>query len=144
MECEMCGREISNPVKARIEGTVLSVCNNCSQLGEKMEYRTEVPDRKKIRLDTKSINPEFTKILKSARKYSRLSVEQLAEKIGEKSAVVERVEKGMRPTDELAKKLEKALNVKLFGIEEISIEKTKKRDNSQALGEIAVIKIKKK
>ena len=143
MECEMCGRVISSAVKARVEGSVLSVCNNCSQFGDLVDVRAEVRDRRRITLDTKTINPNFAKIIRTTRISSVLSVEQLAEKMGEKASVVERVEKGMRPTDELAKKLEKALSVKLFGAEEAEFD-SKKKDTSQSLGDIAVIKHKKK
>jgi len=143
MECEMCGRSIDYPVKTRIEGSVLSVCNNCSLLGERVDIRTEVRDKKRITLDTKSINPNFAKIIRSTRISSVMSVEQLAEKLAEKSTVIERIEKGMRPTDDLAKKIERALSVKLFGTEEV-VETQKKNDRSQSMGDIAVIKHKKK
>ncbi len=143
MECEMCGRS-SNLVRAEIEGSVLSVCNNCASLGKRMDIRSEVRGRRPLSIENKSINPDYAKIIRNARISSVLSIEQLSEKIGEKANVVERVEKGMRPTNELAKKLEKALNVNLFGFAEKEVQVHKRKDMSQSLGDIAVIRHKKK
>ena len=34
MECEICGRQVSdNPKKAKIEGSVMIVCDECAKLG---------------------------------------------------------------------------------------------------------------
>jgi uncharacterized protein (TIGR00270 family) len=143
MECEMCGRN-AQLVKAEVEGSVISVCQNCIGFGRRIEFSARVPDRRRASLDVSSINPNFSKIVRSSRIASVLSVEQLGEKIGEKANVIERVEKGMRPTDALAKKLEKALGIKLFGAEEAEIETRKRKDTSQSLGDIAVIKHRKK
>ena len=35
MECEICGRQVSdNPKKAKIEGSVMIVCDECAKLGK--------------------------------------------------------------------------------------------------------------
>ena len=116
MECELCGRN-TNLVKAEIEGTMLSVCNSCSQLGRRLEVTTELKEKKHLKLDESTINPDFAKKIKESRSRHGLSVEQLASKINEKASVVDRVEKGMRPTDALARKLEKRLRIKLLGFD---------------------------
>ena len=143
MECEMCGRN-GQLIRAEIEGSVLSVCSNCAPFGRKVDIRSEVRGRRPLTIENKSINPDYAKIVRSARVSSVLTIDQLAEKIGEKANVVERVEKGMRPTDALAKKLEKALNIHLFGFAEKDVQVQRRKDTSQSLGDIAVIRHKKK
>lgn len=116
MECELCGRG-GALVKVEIEGAVLSVCSSCAKLGRAAELKVELPERRPL-TDCSVINPDFAKIIRNARIKQDLSIEQLGGKIGEKTSVLERVERGMRPTDGLAKKLEKALKIKLLGYQE--------------------------
>ena len=117
MECELCGRN-AQLVKAEVEGTFLEVCPNCLKLG-RPEIPAAVPTAARSPRDPSAseINPDFAKIVKAARAREGLNITQLADKIREKASVVERVEKGMRPTDMLARKLEKALKIKLLGYE---------------------------
>lgn len=116
MECELCGRS-AQLVRAEIEGTVLSVCDSCAGLGRTAEVKADVPDKPRQHLiEESSINPGFAKIIKNAR--DKMTLEELGKKIGEKASVLDRVEKGMRPTDALARKLEKALKIKLLSFEE--------------------------
>ena len=116
MECELCGRN-AQLMKTEIEGTVISVCESCSKLGRRTEFTVDIPTKKFSDIDTYAINPDFSKIIKNARTTSGLTLEQLGMKINEKVSVLERVERGMRPTDALARKLEKALKIKLYGSE---------------------------
>jgi len=113
----LCGRN-AHLVQAEIEGTVLSVCDTCSNLGKKTEIRVEIGDKRQSRMDFNTIYPNFSKIIMSSRTKAGLNLEDLGKKINEKASVLERVERGMRPTDELAKKLEKALKIKLLGYQE--------------------------
>ncbi len=117
MECELCGRN-AQLARVEIEGSILSVCGSCAQLGRRLEVTAEIREKKPPSLDTSSIDPNFSKRIRDARSKSGLSIEQLGKKINEKTAVLERVERGMRPTDDLAKKLEKTLKIKLLGFEE--------------------------
>ncbi|HLC77305.1 MAG TPA: multiprotein-bridging factor 1 family protein [archaeon] len=117
MECELCGRN-AQLTKAEIEGTILSVCDSCLRLGRQVEFTVEMPTKTKREIGTSSINPDFASMIKKARSSQNFSIDQLASKISEKVSVLDRVEKGMRPTDMLAKKLEKALKIKLLGFEE--------------------------
>jgi putative transcription factor len=143
MECELCGRS-GQLVKAEVEGALLSVCMSCARLGQRKEISYDIPDRPKIRIDETQVRQDFAKIIRNTRMEAGLSIEKLAEKVTEKASVIDRVEKGMRPTNEVAKKLEKALKIKLFGQEEFEIETTKQTDFSQSMSDIAVIKTKKK
>ena len=117
MECELCGRN-AHLVQAEIEGTVLSVCDTCSNLGKRAAVSVELVDKRQSRMDFNTINSSFSKIIMNSRTKAGLSLEDLGKKINEKATVLDRVERGMRPTDELAKKLEKALKIKLLGYAE--------------------------
>ena len=142
MECEMCGRG-GTLIKSEIEGVILSVCSNCARLGQKAEVRYELPDKAKIRIDESQVNADFAKMIKEARMKNGLTIEALADKIALKASIIERIEKGMRPTTDVAKKLEKALRIKLLGQEEADYELNKTRKYEQSLGDVAVIKRKK-
>ena len=119
MECELCGRD-SQLIKAEIEGTLLSVCPACSRLGRIAEIKIEMNEKQNIpvSIGESTINPDFARLVKNSRVGLGLSIEQLGKRINETAAVLERVERGMRPTDELAKKLEKALKIKMLNYQE--------------------------
>ncbi len=142
MECELCGRN-AQLVKAEVEGALLSVCAACARLGQKVEMRYNMPDRPRMRIDETQVRQDFAKIIKDARTASGLTIEKLAEKMSEKASIIERVERGMRPTNEIAKKLEKTLKIKLLGLEEVEIESNKGSKFAQSIGDVAVIRKKK-
>jgi putative transcription factor len=142
MECELCGRN-GQLVKTEIEDVILSVCNNCAQLGRRAEVKYDLPDKAKIRIDETQVKPEFASLIRNARNASGLTIEALGEKIGEKASILERIEKGMRPTNEVAKKLEKALKIKLLGQEDVEYEIGRSSKFEPSLGDVAMIKRKK-
>ena len=58
------------------------------------------------------LDPDFSEIVKNARKRAGITQEQLASQIMEKALVIKKIErKELTPDDKLRKKLEKALNV---------------------------------
>lgn len=118
MDCELCGRADAK-ASAEVEGTRLTVCESCARLGRRLDpIKVEMKGKRPEGVNVSSINPNFASILRNARKNLGISLEDLGKRINEKASVIERVEKGMRPTDALAKKLEKALKIKLLGYEE--------------------------
>ncbi len=118
MECELCGRTASL-TKTEIEGTVLAVCSSCAALGRNAEPKiTDIPKKKMIEPVESVINPDFASTVKAARSRVGLSLEDLGRKINEKASVLDWVERCMRPTDELARKLEKSLKIRLLGFQE--------------------------
>ena len=52
MECEICGKEVPehNPIRAKIEGSVMVVCKECSKLGKIQK----APPKPKFRKQEKS------------------------------------------------------------------------------------------
>lgn len=63
MECEICGRQVSdNPKRAKIEGSVMIVCDECAKLGKIQK----APPKPKFR---KSNKPKKNK--KTRQNYSK-------------------------------------------------------------------------
>lgn len=96
----------------------MNVCDSCARLGRRIDVPpTKMREKKPLELSVSSISPDFAGKVKAARSAAGLSLEELGKKIKEKASVLERVERGMRPTDGLARKLEKALKIKLLGFQ---------------------------
>lgn len=145
MECELCGKE-AKLVKARVEGTVVSVCEDCAKMGERVfeSKPVQMRERPKLTIEQTIIYPDFANIVKQAREVKNLKREELAKYISEKISVIERIEKGNRPTDNTAKKLEKALDIQLLGYEEREYRQTTGKSEPLTLGDVVKIKQRKK
>ena len=130
MECEICGRQVSdNPKKAKIEGSVMIVCDECAKLGKiqkappKPKFRkSNKPKKNKTTKQNYSkdepkeeLVEDFNVKIRKARESKNLSREELGQKIYEKVSVINRIESGkMIPDIRLTKKLENALNITLI------------------------------
>jgi len=155
MMCEICGKEFrGRGIDIIIDGAQLTVCPNCAKFGTRVEIRKEerkpYPKKKKGKMPVKSeketftIIPAYSEIIKNARENRKISQKDLASKINEKESVIHRLETGgMSPSYTLAKKLEKALEIKIIDkISEIEIPKLDTDSKNLTIGYI--IKIKKK
>ena|SRR3989338_4721291 len=143
-ECEICGHMAS--FKAEIESAVVDVCERCSRLGRVIVEKAE-PAPARIAVEKPPaelvLDPDFPKLIKEAREKKNLTRQQLAEKIKEKEAVLERIENGMRPTESIAKKLEKEIGVNLGYVEavpKISPLKTKEL----TVGDVVEVRVRKR
>ena len=135
MECEICGKPVPehNPIRAKIEGSVMVVCKECSKLGTvqkappKPRYVQQKNRPQKNTKNTKNRNysrrdepseeliEDFSNEVRKARESKDWSREDLGRKINERVSVITRIETGkMTPDIKLTKKLEKALNIKLL------------------------------
>ncbi len=134
MECEICGKPVpeNNPIRAKIEGSVMVVCKECSKLGkvqktppkpkfvkQNKKPKRQAPTRKKVysRNDepTEELIEDFSLEVRKAREAKNWSREDLGKKINERVSVITRIETGkMTPDTKLTKKLEKALDIKLL------------------------------
>lgn len=121
-DCEICGSAHAVK-KVVIEGVVFNVCNNCASLGKEVVEKNKIHSsaaqrhfkQKNVQED---IVDNFSEILKKSISKQGLKYEELARKINENESYLRRVVRGDTiPTIKLAKKLEKALNVKL--VEEV-------------------------
>jgi putative transcription factor len=149
-ECELCGRE-SQLMEVEIEGTVVLACERCASLGK--EVRTAKPKKRNTRPKEPEIEEivveNYGKLIKTRREQMNLTQEELARRIMEKSALIAKMEREeIKPTLELARKLERVLNIKL--IEKIEHDSHIRDDESMrdktvlTLGDLIKIKEKKK
>jgi len=136
MPCEICGAE-GGLVRARIEGTTLRVCQNCAKFGEVLpEAKVLAAGIRPQRMtrDESAETPEpvsmlvsdYGRVVKQGREKKGWSQEDLGKKINEKESLIRNVEHGsIRPPEDIVKKLERALGVRLREEvdEEVEVEK---------------------
>ena len=119
-ECEVCGRKSGEFYLVDIEGARMTVCRSCSMGKDILQTfsdkdKTEPKIRSTAPKETIEVAENYGKIIRRAREALGLPAKVLAERINEKESTLIRVEKGdALPDDRLAKKLEKALDVKLL------------------------------
>ncbi len=125
--CEMCGKK---PAKfnTAIEGTTMHVCADCASFGE-------IKGRSDVRIVYKE-KPKFEKKeptiifiqgygarVKRAREKLGLKQEEMAKRLNERESLLHQIEsEHLKPSVELARKLERELHVKI--VEEISDEES--------------------
>jgi len=134
MQCEVCGRKIlGKPLKAKIEGAKMIVCEKCAKLGTVYLEATPlpVPPKRKIAkhpitlssvkkqpptvTETLELIDNFSPKIRQTREKLGLSHEDLGRKISEKVSVLRKIETGkMTPNHQLAEKLEHTLRIKLL------------------------------
>ena len=131
MECEICGKPVPehNPIRAKIEGSVMVVCKECAKLGtiqkappkprfqQNKKGRKNTQPKRNYRNDepTEELIENYNTTVRNAREAKNWSREDLGKKINERVSVINRIESGkMTPDPKLTKKLEKALNITLL------------------------------
>ena len=148
MQCELCGKECGDRGRiAVVEGVQMLLCPSCIRYAQSVHQKEEMPPILKQRLlkrlhktsgnkdiyekMDKELIPDWHIVIRNAREKKNLSREELGFRIGERTITISKIEKGeLRPSDELAKKLEKQLDVKLFEeVQKISI--SQHRDTTQ-------------
>ncbi len=132
MECEVCGREVKKTYRVIIEGVEMNVCRECAKLGKRIDRRRVKRERKPIvELPETVLEPDFGEKIKKARELLGLSREELAKKVRASEALIEKLEsQKLKPTMEMAKKLERAIGVVV--IKEVKQEKPKKQEKKPA------------
>jgi putative transcription factor len=146
----MCGAE-GKLHKARVEGSEMNVCSECSRFGKVIgDVKEEV---KKVENRVVETEPEiiemvvadFADKIKRKREEWGLDQEDFAKRVSQKKSLVHQMENGeIRPSIELARKLEKMLNIEL--VEEVREEKGRKVSSEEGAGAVTIgdlIKIKK-
>ncbi len=132
-ECNICGAKDAQR-KARIEGVILVVCDNCVKLGEEITIIKikQVKKTPKIIEESQDVVVHyFFKIIKTEREKRNMTQEELARKLNEKLSVIRRIEEGWEPPISLIKKLEKFFKIDL--IEKVEKKKINKRQEQRKL-----------
>jgi len=131
MQCELCGREcFCKP--AMVDGVKMMLCPGCMRHGKgiaqtpsntntattdkTMLQRIRKPKEKDVYKDMdRELISNWNLIIKNAREKKKLSREELGFKIGERTVTISKIENGdLRPSDKVAEKLEKELEITLF------------------------------
>ncbi|OYT54251.1 MAG: TIGR00270 family protein [Candidatus Altiarchaeales archaeon ex4484_2] len=157
MECELCGRSMIEGRKVKVEGSIVTVCDQCSEYGEVVKPVPVILDKprkpeKKRRYDF-SLNIQEELIedygieVKKARERKNMKQEELAKKINEPASMVKKIESGkMKPSIKIAKRVEGILGIKL--IEKIGEKEIDKSDSGErkeiTLGDVITIRKKKR
>lgn len=131
----MCGRELSQREARRavVEGSVLILCQTCySRLSKQSAIREVTPQprvkqspqissqapsmrSRQRRIEEYEVVDDYAIRVKNARERLGWSQEVLAQKVSESTNTIKRIEAGkLKPSIELARKLEKVLGVKLL------------------------------
>lgn len=132
-KCELCGGKIQGPSKTvRVEGAELEVCSMCARYGTEVQK----PGRPEPRAGTapragKAVPPRRTRDvfdliegeivedygerIRNARMEKGWTQKDLAMQLKEKELLIKKIEKrDLIPEDELRRKLEKALDIRLI------------------------------
>jgi putative transcription factor len=156
-QCEICGAEIAGlPQRIVIDRSTLDVCKSCAHFGKPEDKWTPVPRKmvpverafivKRPQLrdqfkDLVELVPEFGRKIRNAREALGMSPEQLGLRIKEKATLLKKIEReDISPEDEVRKKLEKELKIKLTDQASESRVKAGSAGRGLTLGDIASIK----
>tara|TARA_B100000959_G_C14942225_1_gene608332 strand:- start:1060 stop:1623 length:564 start_codon:yes stop_codon:yes gene_type:complete len=129
--CELCGSEGVGTRKATVSNAILDCCSRCissnnleivhirKEFDKSVIQSSQITGKGIIGVDIMSQNSielahDFHNRVRMAREQKGLSQNDLAKRINEKVAIVQKIEDGTRPTDSLLKKISKELGIQLF------------------------------
>ncbi len=120
--CELCGRKFPTLINAIVEGSMLSVCEDCSKFDNVITIKQpEIQEERQERTikiekpeDTEIIIPDFHNKIKEARDLIGFTQEEVAKKLAEKESLIQNLESGhLKPSLDLVKKFENFFHIKL-------------------------------
>ncbi|MDD5502048.1 MAG: multiprotein bridging factor aMBF1 [Candidatus Thermoplasmatota archaeon] len=159
MPCEVCGKNTSTR-RVVIDGVEMSVCVSCAKFGKEsapgqvagasaramIQQIMAKPTRSQDIYSkiTDELVSDYGQRVREARIAKHLEIKDVGKAINEKHTVLLKIEEGsMRPNDELVKKLERLLEIKLKTTETpIAPQRTFGAASGMTLGDF--IKVKKK
>jgi putative transcription factor len=143
--CELCGAEVPRLKTVAIDATILSVCEDCSRFGEAVAAPTlrrgttppviaQRLESRQRRMTPKDVYTEagglelvedFPTRIRTGRESRGWKQADLGAKINERASVIAKLESGtMTPGDDLVRKLERQLGIKLKErVEPIAVKK---------------------
>ncbi|MFY9981144.1 MAG: multiprotein bridging factor aMBF1 [Methanoregula sp.] len=166
MQCEMCGETIRGiPKLIRVEGAELQVCSRCGKFGTEVQQprRTDVQrpatgraapgarapavtapaQRKRDMFDYMEgeIVEDYADRVRRSRMEKGLSQKDLALQLMVRELLIKKIEKGeLIPEEEVRKKLEKVLGIKLVDMVADDAEKKTQAKITQTLGDLTIIR----
>lgn len=130
-ECEMCGKKVGTR-RYMVEGTVMNLGLECARYGTPMDAPAPAGtqaavqqglERRAQRMTSRSVYEQeswvvvdgYGPLIHKAREAKGLSHEQLGNKVSARVPELKHIESGkLRPGDDLARRLEKALGITLL------------------------------
>ncbi|MFP3949683.1 MAG: helix-turn-helix domain-containing protein [Candidatus Micrarchaeia archaeon] len=123
MECDICGKREASFI-VEIEGAKMAACRGCAYHGKivlSLEEDPEAPKPARARSAPKTLKLEedlmegYGKTVRRARESRNMKIEELANQINEKASYLDKIEnESVRIPIKIAKKLERALNIKIL------------------------------
>lgn len=154
MNCDMCGKE-TMLFKTDVEGSILSLCKECSRFGKVVSVIREEKKENKIKYISQSkaeepkeeeavltIVSDYGGIIKRKREQLGLNQEDFAKKINEKQALIHKIEiNQFEPSISLARKIENFLNIKLIEQQELKMDRLgKTKSEGFTIGDFIKVK----
>ena len=151
INCDLCGKADEKLNRALIERVELDVCSACNKFGKVLapvkrytpkEHRKMVQKMEEKEEKVDLLADGYADIIKKRRESMGLTQKDFANKINEKESTIHNIEIGaLEPSLHLAKKLEKALGVKLIEeYEERHEALNRKKEDGFTLGDFIRIK----
>lgn len=146
--CELCGRN-TELVVADVEGVELQVCPKCAKYGtikkRPLAITSLKPAARRPVEPEYTIIPSYASLLRTSREKKCLSQQDFAKFLNERESVVAKWEAGsLKPSIEIARKLEKRLGIKLVEVEEAGAAKVETRGKSDELTLGDLVKVRKR
>lgn len=131
MSCEICGKRLVNRNVILIGKAKLIVCDDCKRFGKPASFVDNkqakpkpvsnfIKPKKVITTNIPEVNvrEDYAEVIRKARENLGITQDILASSVGEKLSIIKKIEAGkMKPTIDLAKKLERFLKINLIEIE---------------------------
>lgn len=141
--CELCGK--SGPLfSAIIEGSSLSVCSSCARHGKVVRKPVvrSVPKQLSKPEVVETVVDDYAQKIHGAREAMGLSQKDFAARINEKESFVQKLESGsLKPSIDLARKLERLLKIKLVDVEqEESVSSAQNKSGPLTIGDLIKLK----
>lgn len=150
MNCDVCGREMTEYYDVEIEGSRMSVCKACSRCGRIIkEWKPPVrrpsmagpPRHPRPNPPEEVLLSGYGEIIKKAREKRGLTREELGLMINERESIIKRIEQErMGPRDSVLAKIEDALKLSLKVMPADVIKTESHETNTLTLGDIVRIK----
>ncbi|MEM5832069.1 MAG: multiprotein bridging factor aMBF1 [Candidatus Aenigmatarchaeota archaeon] len=145
MECTICGKEINKLFKIEIDGNIIEVCENCKSYGKLVGVERKIERKEKLKeksLEEFELVENYGEIIKSKREELKISIQDLAKKIGIKESYLSKIEKGeIYPDKNTLEKLEKFLKINLKeGKEEFNIKREERKEEKLTIADVVEIK----
>jgi putative transcription factor len=162
MQCELCGANARVLKNVRIEGAQLQVCPQCEHYGVEVQQPRSAPQKPgtgrrppnapPVSLQVRKKRDMFDMIegeivddysgrIKHARMEKGWTQKDLAMELMVRELLIKKIENGdLIPEDDVRKKLEKTLNIRLIDIPEDEHEKQKQGKVVPTLGDVISIK----